>query len=266
MKNSNRFRWRRLILPLLILVAALVFMVVLAGNRDTFIIYNGIQGFRSLQLLSRVFLGIGVGAAFGVAAYEGIRFMNGVKQEAIKEASEEEEKRLSLEAKRQDDAYLSAKGQLVERLLREELKKYGAGEWKIYASEIENLIRQSVRMDEYQEKLAGLLRKNGAERLDDAEDVLNRAEQYLLQNIRKVLNFLEVCEPEKESEREKVRESITDCFTENTKVLDNTSDFMIALTTYLNEQGGSAKEGMDSLNTYKQILINSTKQEEKVYA
>lgn len=260
MKNDKKKKFHiwRVTIPAILFFAAVMFSGILTGNRDDFIIYYGIQGFRTMQTAAKILMAVFGGTTVGVAVYEFTRYYRALHAEAKEQAAFEEQNRAYLEAKREDDAYLSASSRLVERMLREELKKYGEGAWGEFSTGIKQAYDQSVQMDKYQDKLSGLLRKNGAERLGDTEEVLDRAEQYLLQNIRKVLNFLEVCDPSSAQGREKVRKSLEDCIRENAGVLQNTEDFLLALTSYLNEQGTGAKDGMASLENYKQILLRQT--------
>ncbi|MBQ1548011.1 MAG: hypothetical protein IIZ61_06415, partial [Lachnospiraceae bacterium] len=140
-------------------------------------------------------------------------------------------------------------------LLRDQLKEGIKLKWRELEKDLNVLYDQSVKMDMMQENLANLLKKNGAERLDDAEGVLNKAEQYLLQNIRKVLNYMEVCDNDTDEGVKKVKDSAVACRAENENVLKTTSDFLIAMTEYLNEEGTS--DGLSSLMEYKDILLNT---------
>lgn len=182
---------------------------------------------------------------------------NKKKEEAVHKAS------LILEQKKENEAFLNSRGNLVETILREKLQENSNGEWHILKNEIEALYQQSVEMDTLQEKLGILLKTNDATRLNDAEEVLEKAEQGLLRNIRKPLNYMEAGSTTDTKSIAKVRESLMTCHETNANILSDARDFLMAMTEYLNGQGDK-DNGMESLLSYKEILLASVKEKEKV--
>ena len=182
------------------------------------------------------------------------------EQESIadKYADAQEKKQNLLKTNQMNAAYLDSSGNLVEKLLRQQLDQK-RNEWGSLNELIDKAYRQSVKMDGFQEKLSKLLKVNGAERLNDSEEVLDKAEQYLLHNIRKVLNFMEACDSSTESGVSKVRDSLSSCINDNERILSNASDFLIAMTEYLNSQGESSD--ISSLEEYKNILLKAVEKE-----
>ena len=163
-----------------------------------------------------------------------------------------EQEQLELERKKQTDSYLSAANILVESVIRDHLKNSYTNEWGILKDDLEALYIQSLKMDDFQEKLKDLITKNDASILDDTEEVLEQAEQGLLRNIRKVMNYMAVCDVSVDSEVSKVRNSALECFEENKKIIMTVSDFIMSLTEYLNNQGST--DNLATLNTYKEAL------------
>ena len=83
----------------------------------------------------------------------------------------------------------------------------------------------------------------------NAKEVLGKAEQGLLKNIRKILNYMEVCDPENSVDRSRVAQKAEEYFLENREILNHSSDFLMAMTEYLNSQG--AKENLQAMEDYK---------------
>ena len=229
-----------------------------AAAQDSLIIYYGVGTYRAVSTFVKLLCAVlGITDA-GVIGAEIHRFNVIKKEEAAKIAAREEKLIEADRAKRDEESVLSVKKRLSEQTIRKELTD-GMSEWEAYKDGIRMLIDQSARMDDQQSKLSDLLRKNGADKLDDAEDILDRVEQGLLKNIRKVLNYMEVGSPDRSADCEKVKGSIEECIKENDKLLENTSGFLISLTDYLNTQGENDRDEMATLLSFKDILIQSTK-------
>ena len=234
-------------------ILSAIFKIHLVTHKDYIVVVNGISHFRAVSTLSNILIVIFVilGLVYG------IRFLIVHKKELKEQLQDkvaiEEQKRLENESIKRKEAYRDTSGRLDENMIREDLNKLADGDWINLSSVIKSLYIHSERMDTYQEKLDLLLEKNGAEALDDTAEVLEKAEQQLLQNIRKVLNYMDVLDPS--NDEQKVGTYLNQCITENEKILNNVSDFLLSVTEYLNNQG--SVDGLDDLNNYKQVLLGT---------
>ena len=237
------------------LAASLAVHICFRVNQDNLVISYGIRMARMAVSLSFgacvVFFVLSVLLAFAV--FVGDRKKKAEMAEKFANAQGHQ-----IEMERMNAAYLDSSGNLVEKLLRQQLNQKKA-EWASLDELISKVYGQSVKMDGFQEKLTKLLKVNGAERLNDSEEVLDKAEQYLLQNIRKVLNFMEACDSSTETGVNKVRDSLKACINDNDRILSNASDFLLAMTEYLNSQGASSD--INSLEEYKNILLKAVEKE-----
>ena len=224
-------------------------------NKEDLIIINGISSYRNYIMISNVLL---IGFIL-VTIFVVIKMITKIRVEQIKEIEEQNQIAVNqvheLEDKRNQDSFLSATNKLKETVIREHLKQSYMDEWLSLRNELIGLYQQSEKMDTLQAKLNSLITKNDATVLDDTEDVLEQAEQGLLQNIRKVMNYMDVCDPNVDNEREKVKDSAIKCYKENQQILSTVSDFLISLTEYLNNQGSN--DNLKALNTYKEALVGT---------
>ena len=256
---KNKFRFGGIITFTVLLLITLSATLFLSGAADTIIIYYGVGTYRTISTVLKVLCGVFAVCDVGTAAIESRRYNIVMKEEAAAIAEREDRRILEDRAKRDEESVLSVSKRLSEETIRKELSDNLHGDWSICADGINMLIRQSEKMDDMQERLSDLLRKNGADKLGDAEDTLDRVEQGLLKNIRKVLNYMEIGSADRSSDLEKVRTSLEQCTGENEKLLENTSGFLIALTDYLNSQGDDDRDELSTLESFKDILIKSTK-------
>ncbi len=154
------------------------------------------------------------------------------------------------------DAELSVSSGLDSHRLQNLLRENMNGEWHSCQSEIATCLEQLETMDRYQDKLQKLLKKNGADALSDTEDILDRVEQYLCKNVRKVLNFMSVADTGDAADQEMIRSKLKNCETLNTEQLEQTQQFLFALTEFLNQQGDE-DTGTDMLQLYRQTILDS---------
>ncbi|MCR5452962.1 MAG: hypothetical protein K6F00_10070 [Lachnospiraceae bacterium] len=222
---------------------------------DLGIIYLGIGAWRVLNV------GLGAGFVAALIGTGGVTVFEFGKQRKLNEI--EAKRQASIEQSMSEgvekEGFLSASKRLNEATIRDELAGSLNEGWTPLKKDIDVLIGQSNEMDNYQYKLSELLKKNDAKKLDDAAEVLDKAEQRMLKNIRNVLNYIEVGDPAKVNDRDKVSETMTECLTKNEDILNNTKAFMFSLTDYLNSQGNDDGNEMEMLLNYKDILIQSTK-------
>ena len=121
---------------------------------------------------------------------------------------------------------------------------------------IDECISQMERMDGYQERLHNLLDNNGANVLSDTEEILDKAEQYMCRNVRKVINYMSISEPGNMLDEELIKKKIGICYDDNNKVLGQVQEFLVALTEFLNKQGENEQD-ISMLEIYKETILDS---------
>ena len=146
-----------------------------------------------------------------------------VKQRKWQAARDEEAARAEVrrqEALREREKHrevLSVSKKMDSEKIRGLLAEYAAQKWKAMAQPLMQLKLQLDMMDEHQEKLSHLLDVNGADALANTEDILDRVEQYLCKNVRKVLNYLDVADDEEEKDVWLVQTKLAACHEEGQK-------------------------------------------------
>ena len=255
---NKRINYGRIIAFTVLLLAAFLGMMGVAAAEDSLIIYYGVGAYRIMNTALKVLCGVFAVGDVGMIALEARRYNIVMKEEANRIAADEEKLLESDRARREQESVLSVSKRLDEGTIRKELSENAKSDWKVYADGIGMLISQSEKMDDLQSRLADLLRKNGADKLDDAEDILDRVEQGMLKNIRKVLNYMEIGSADRREDSDKVKSSIEYCVKDNEMLLENTSGFLLSLTDYLNSQGENDRDELATLSSYKDILIAST--------
>lgn len=242
---------------------AIVARLNLALNEQEYIIVHGIQAYKNdINISTAAILVFGLfTCVMGIMlVVNSIKAKKQIQEQQGKLAAEQQQ---TIEMHRKANSYLSASNTLVESVIRNHLQDSYNGTWCSLRDVLTPLYHQSEKMDELQTKLKSLITKNDASVLDDTEEVLEQAEQSLLKNIRKVMNYMAVCDPNEPDEVDKVYNSALECKNSNKVILDNVSDFLMALTEYLNNQGSD--DGLDVLNSYKDALRGTSEQpKEKV--
>ncbi len=158
------------------------------------------------------------------------------------------------EEKKQADGMLSATGKLSDEYVMQKLVNQGLTKWKCLEREVSDLTEQLILMNSYQESLTKLLANNSAQALSDTEDILERIEQQILGNVRKVLNFMEILgTDDKQTVSEYIRVSVQD----NQKLLDATKDFLICVTGFLNDQGTNGDANLQMVEDFKAVLVGN---------
>lgn len=227
-------------MSVLLLVIALVGIVILVRQKDDFVIYFGIAAYRTVRVILWCLAGVFAAAAL-------------VSRVLI--SSGKKEKKVLPETKKAPS--LSVKEKLHNASLRDLLAGEADGRWKSLSPELHTTIRQMEQMDTYQERLHSLLQENDISALSDTEEVLEQAEQSLCQNVRKILNYMGVFD---EKDVDVVRTSVRKTNEKNQEQLNQVRDFVVAVTDFVNQQG-TAHQDPDLLNTYKNMILDSLKEE-----
>ncbi len=245
---------KKKLMTLLILILAFgaAFGMVLAA-KDSIVIYLGIRMFRVIEF------GL---CGIGIAVIGGSAISSAVTVSKLQDQIEtEKQEQLALEEQhKKQTARLSMQNKLDNATLRRILNQKAQDSWSICAGSIEQCTGQLASMDSLQERLSKLLEQNGADTLYDTEDVLDQAEQGMCANVRKVLNYMEVADNNKQEDMEMIREKADLCVAQNKEILDQSQEFVFALTEYLNRQGDSGAD-LSMLEIYKKTILESIGQQ-----
>ena len=236
--------------PLIImLVLAIASAVTVSVIKDLLIIQMGIVFYRKIRLLVYFIAGI-------LAVLSLILMVASRRRTAGKENYAEEQRTEKIS----QTADLSVRSGLDAEKIQELLQEKLEGEWGIYKNEIGSCLDQMKTMDRYQNKLNRLLKENGADTLNDTEEILERVEQYLCKNVRKVLNYMNVADTNDVSDQEMIQNKLKNCEEMNAVQLEQTQQFLFALTEFLNRQGDD-DTGTEMLEMYRQTILDSLNRE-----
>lgn len=226
------------------------------------VINYGIRFYRSLR---NIIFSVSALISLSVTA---LYVSDAVKQRKWQAARDEEAARAEVrrqEALREREKHrevLSVSKKMDSEKIRGLLAEYAAQKWKAMAQPLMQLKLQLDMMDEHQEKLSHLLDVNGADALANTEDILDRVEQYLCKNVRKVLNYLDVADDEEEKDVWLVQTKLAACHEEGQKQLQQVQEFLFALAEFLNKQGED-DNSMEMLDIYKSTILSSIEDELK---
>ena len=236
--------------PLIImLVLAIASAVTVSVIKDLLIIQMGIVFYRKIRLLVYFIAGI-------LAVLSLILMIASRRRTAGNENNAEEQRTEKIS----QTADLSIRSGLDAEKIQELLQEKLEGEWGIYKNEIGSCLDQMKTMDRYQNKLNRLLKENGADTLNDTEEILERVEQYLCKNVRKVLNYMNVADTNDVSDQEMIQNKLKNCEEMNAVQLEQTQQFLFALTEFLNRQGDD-DTGTEMLEMYRQTILDSLNRE-----
>ena len=232
------------------LILLLLCLFILAG-KNTCIVYLGIGAYKWI----RAALVIGtVGSFADLAGHIGVSLVR-EKKAALQDSLRSRER--EIEAKK-NTAVLSVKEELENDRLCELLEEAGKSEWQMLNTELSKCRKQMAEMDDLQDKLTGLLKTNEADSLSDTEEILERVEQQICKNVRKVLNHIQIRDPEDPSDLESAREKIQECVRDNEAQIGQTKEFLYALADFLNQQGDNENDA-SMLQIYKATILDSLK-------
>ena len=220
------------------------------------VINYGIRFYRSLRNVIfsvSALVSIAVTAMYVTGAVKRRKWQNARDEEAAKAEVMRQE---ALREREKHREVLSVSKKMDSVKIRELLTEYAAQKWKALAQPLLQIKLQLDMMDEHQEKLSHLLDINGAAALSNTEDILDRVEQYLCKNVRKVLNYLDVADDEEERDVRLVQEKLAACHEEGQKQLQQVQEFLFALAEFLNKQGED-DNSMEMLNIYKSTILSS---------
>lgn len=228
-----------------LLAIALVIKLLTAAFKDTIIVYSGIRTFTAISTVSTAFL---VVAGIVFVLFLIIRVSSQAKERKAKMIQDVENDK---------GPDLRMKGDLDPERVRESLRSSSA-EWAndpYVESACKAIYKNMDDMDGYQAKLKKLLDSNGADALRDTEEVLNKVEQHICRNVRKLINIMTVLDSGNANDRALILTTAKNCTDDNNKLLESTRNFMMAVSQFLNtqgEDGGTIQE----IESYKKILTD----------
>ncbi len=253
-KRERAMQKRYNLIPMIVTLISSIGVVIVIVSKDNIIMYHGIQMLRTLKMLTG---GLCIGSWLTTGTYSTL-YMLGKRKQAYLEAQDLQiiDEQKQIEAEKQ--ARLSVNKDIDPQDLRRELQDQKSYSWAVFSSAIDELIAQFDKMDSYQQRFHKLLIDNGANTLGDTEDVITQVEQYMCRNVRSVVNFMMVADTDATGKTE-MEEKLTKCIGENKGLLEQTRDFIYAMTEFLNDQGGKADTRL--LESYKDTLINTIRKE-----
>ena len=109
-------------------------------------------------------------------------------------------------------------------------------------------------------KIVRLLENNGVTSLSDTQEVLDKVEQYLCKEVRKVINLINVSDEESIEDAERINAQLRQCYKECQVQLDQVKDFLFTMAEFLNRQG-SDDTTPETLEMYKKCILESIEKE-----
>ena len=226
-------------------------------NRDNIVIRMGLSGFRVLRVISLIFLTLTFGLAIlGVVSL-------------LKQRRNKEDQQARSEMLKEQDAppTMVSDGGLNDRVIYDYLltcynEKWANSKNTELKKDILLVVQQMQEMNGYQDRLASLLQNNGIRALDDSKDTLERVEQYVLQNVRRLVNFMDVLVVGKARDEETLAITVRETLDLNKEQLDKVGEFLIAMTQFINKQGRDTS-GTDQLAMYLQTIQSTLQGKER---
>ncbi|MBO4457405.1 MAG: hypothetical protein J5802_06785 [Butyrivibrio sp.] len=246
-KNGSKLK-----IGAVVLAIALGLKFLVSANEDSLIVDVGIRIFGILSIIATAVLVV-VALGFVVILAMFLTASAALKKQKIIE-----------EADSNVGPVLKVKGKLDPTQIRNSLLAEGDNWIKAItaanpkeADEMEEAlsnVRQTMtKMDDYQQRLKNLLDSNGADALRDTEEVLDRVEQHLCRNVRKLLNIMTVSSPNTQNDLDVVELTAKNCAEDNDRLLKTTKEFIVAVTEFLNSQGDSGSD-INEVEVYKNAL------------
>ncbi len=248
-ENTKRFKASAVFFALV-----LILKLVVTGLENLIIVYGGIRLFGMLSMILTIATVVGFILFIFFLSLMMIGISKQKKQEAINEADSHQ------------GPVLKVKGELDPVQIRNNLigesDKWLETISQLYPQErgemnaaITSVKETMIQMDDYQLRLKNLLDNNGADALRDTEEVLDRVEQHICRNVRKLLNIMTVSSPKTKNDIDVVKLTATNCAEDNRRLLKTTKEFMVAITEFLNSQGDSGSS-IGEIEVYKKALAS----------
>lgn len=235
-------RMRRLIVSLAVLGLTVAVQLILSANRNQILINSGASLYRTLNVLAKVLLGVGI-AFFAFSAVSLLlQVITAARKQPAAPAAVRPAANAPLSLK--NGAYDEG---VIRQLLAEHLKRASDSEVQLALLEFKG---QLDRMNTYQAQLGQMLRQNGAEDMGEAEGFLDKLEQNMFGVMRQVFNLLTMQDRSKDTGP--LLNKLSAAKAHNDEVLEQAGRLCAAMTDYINEQ-----ESPESTFTSVEMFINA---------
>lgn len=251
----------RLIVPIFVLIALIAGNMIIRMNSLSIIQESGVKAYNTTEnLLNIITLILGV-LCVGSIVFFAIREQKKRKTERLIEVQKQLEQEKVQKIREEANAKFSPSKSLDDDFIYEHLQAWQDKEWgKNFPEQISSILKQMDDMNRYQNKLSKLIANNGASYLNDSEEVLANVEQHILINVRNILNCFDVYETSDQKDVQKMQILLTSVKEDNDVKLKNVKEFLLATTDFVNKQGDD-NTGIETLNMYKEVIINSLKED-----
>lgn len=255
MEGRDRNVFGKLYILMVLEPVAIGLKLILAACRDSIVIEYGIHLYRVLNTVSIVAVAVCTAALAAAGILLAYRIISSKKAKSEEAEKESDARREAGERK----AVLSVRKEMDSAKLYNILTEYAS---KSNAAS-EGLLKCALQlktMDVYQEKLSRLLENNGVTSLSDTQEVLDKVEQYLCKEVRKVINLINVSDEESIEDAERINAQLRQCYKECQVQLDQVKDFLFTMAEFLNRQG-SDDTTPETLEMYKKCILESIEKE-----
>lgn len=226
--------------PSICLMLCILARILIRINKNNLIIQYGIKGYRTLNTFVFIVLILDIIVCCGFLFWCINYYLKKAKKKPVTS---------------QQDAILSISKNLDSYKLQKTLSEYmQCKKWQPLVAYIETCKNQLEAMDEEQRKLNCLLENNGANNLSDTKNVLDQVEQYMCKCIRKVMNYMQVADPN--TDLTVLQTKLNACATDCQKQLDQVKEFLFIMAEFLNKQGGDDNTP-ETLEIYKDTILKS---------
>ena len=227
--------------PSILLILFVILRVIIHLNRTNLIIQYGIKAYRTYNTISMILLILSLILCCFFSFWQ-LNYHLKKKKSRTTVSSE-------------SDALLSVSKDLDSAKLQKILSMYmESTTWQNFQSQLSRCKKQLESMDEQQAKLARLLDNNGANNLSDTQNVLDQVEQYMCKSIRKVINYMQVADPE--TDTSVLQTKLDGCYNDCQKQLEQVKEFLFVMAEFLNKQGGEDNTP-ETLEIYKNTILKS---------
>lgn len=143
--------------------------------------------------------------------------------------------------------------------LYDDLHKFGEDKWKDIFN-LKDLYTQLDDMNEYQKNLEFLLAQTQYLKEKPA-DIIQRVEDCMYINIKKLLNYMHVLQPKDISF---MGQKVGECKSKNADLLQKAKDFVLAVIDYVNNDmsPGEEERAVDYVNSYMYIVLDAIEKED----
>lgn len=227
------------LLPITLILCVAVLVVHM--SKDTIILYRGIRVFRLYRNVVSIIAIIFCIATIGIATY-----LLKIKSSALKKITE---------SYGDGDVFTESERKSLYNDIRSELRK----RWPTLSNKGVKLLVQLDSMNDQQNNLRTLLRNNNSEEVADTMELLQKLEDCMYVNIRKLLNYVYVIHS---SEELVMKTKIKDCHKKNATLLTKAKEFSIAVADYINSNGveGDEDKSLLLVQSYKDNVLETLDQ------